>query len=345
MDQISTLQHYRANQSEAARRIAMLNLVPKEKKSMPGKFNGIVVGYVFALGATALWSGNFIVARGLTNAIPPVSLAFYRWLTAVLIFFPFAVRGSIREWGEIKQHLPYIAITAFLGITCFNTFIYVAGRTTTAMNLSLISITFPIFIVLFSSVLFNEKLTLKKGSGMLMVLTGVVCLITKGSVAKLLSITFAVGDMWMLAAAVIFAVFSILLKRKPETISIKPFQFASFLLGLIFLFPFFIWEQIRLPGNVLNQTTIPAILYVGIFASLCAFLLWNRAIVILGPSRAGMVYYTLPMFTGFLGYLFLGEAIGIIHLISMVVILTGIVLANQSAQTRVGQTEKRMGKA
>ena len=81
------------------------------------KYDGIAVGYIFALGATALWSGNFIVARGLTNAIPPVSLAFYRWLTAVLIFFPFAVRGTIREWGGIKQHLPYIAITAFLGIT------------------------------------------------------------------------------------------------------------------------------------------------------------------------------------------------------------------------------------
>lgn len=314
----------------------MLNWVPKEKITMPGKFDELIVGYVFALGATALWSGNFIVARGLTDTIPPVSLAFYRWVTAVLIFCPFAVRGTIREWGGIKQHLPYIAITAFLGITCFNTFIYVAGHTTSAINLSLISITFPIFIVLFSSVLFNEKLTLKKGLGMLMVLTGVVYLITKGSVAKLLSITFSVGDMWMLAAAIIFAVFSILLKRKPEAISVQSFQFTSFVLGLIFLAPFFIWERIRFPGNVLNQTTIPAILYVGIFASLCAFLLWNRAIVILGPTRAGMVYYTLPLFTGLLGYLFLGEAIDIIHLFSMVVILTGIFLANQSARTRVG---------
>ena len=300
------------------------------------KYDGIAVGYIFALGATALWSGNFVVARGLTDAIPPVSLAFYRWLTAVLVFCPFAVPGLIREWGGMKRHLLYTAITAFLGITCFNTFIYVAGHTTSAMNLSLISITFPIFIILFSSVLFNEKLTLNKGAGMLMVLTGVVCLVTKGSVAKLLSITFAVGDMWMLAAAVIFAVFSILLKGKPEGISVQSFQFASFVLGLVFLTPFFIWERIRFPGDVLNQTTIPAILYVGIFASLCAFLLWNRAIVILGPTKAGMIYYTLPLFTGLLGYLFLGEAIGGVHLFSMVIILTGIFMANQSDRTRAG---------
>jgi drug/metabolite transporter (DMT)-like permease len=151
-----------------------------------------------------------------------------------------------------------------------------------------------------------------------------------------LTYTFAVGDMWMLAAAVIFAVFSILLKRKSEGISVQSFQFASFVLGLIFLAPVFIWERIRFPGDVLNQTTIPAILYVGIFASLCAFLLWNRAIVILGPTRAGMVYYTLPLFTGLLAYLFLGEAIGVIHLFSLVVILTGIFMANQSDRTRVG---------
>ena len=81
-----------------------------------------------------------------------------------------------------------------------------------------------------------------------------------------------------------------------------------------------------------NQTKIPAILYVDIFASLCVFLLWKRAIVILDPVRAGMVYYSLPVFTGFLGYLFLGEAIGIIRLFSMVVILTGVFMANQSAR-------------
>lgn len=301
------------------------------KWQMSSKHDRFAVGYLFALGATALWSGNFIVARGLTDAIPPISLAFYRWLTAVLIFCPFAARGAIHEWAVIKRHLPYVAITAFLGITCFNTFIYVAGHTTTAMNLSLISITFPIFIILFSAVLFNEKLTFKKGSGISIVLAGVVCLITKGSVDKLLNITFVVGDIWMLTAAIIFAVFSILLKRKPEGISLFSFQFVSFVLGLIFLFPFFIWERIRFTENVFNQTTISAILYIGIFASLCAFLFWNRAIDILGPTKAGMIYYTLPLFTGFLGYLFLGETISVVHFFSMVAILAGIVIANQSS--------------
>ncbi|MCK5835810.1 MAG: DMT family transporter [Desulfobacula sp.] len=300
---------------------------------MIGKFHqhSIAAGYLFALGATAIWSGNFIVARGLSDHIPPVTLAFFRWMTAVLVFAPFAIRGMIREWAKIRKHLVYFGITAFIGITSFNTFIYIAGHTTTAMNLSLIAITFPIFIMLFSRILYQEALSIKKVIGILLVLTGVIFLITKGSVSVLLGITFAVGDLWMLAASILFAVYSLLLKRKPEGISVNTLQFTCFLLGLVFLLPFFAWEQSSIQGDFLNQTTIFAILYVGIFASLCAFVLWNRAIVVLGPSRAGMVYYTLPLFSGFLSYLFLDEIIGMIHLLSLVLIFSGIVVTNHGS--------------
>lgn len=92
----------------------------------------------------------------------------------------------------------------------------------------------------------------------------------------------------------------------------------------------------------LNRATIPAILYVGIFASLCAFLLWNKAIVILGPSRAGMVYYTLPVFSGVLGHLFLGEAVGLIHFYSLVLIFSGIVMANHTSGPDVQRAADRV---
>lgn len=288
-----------------------------------------VAGYGFALGATALWSGNFIVARGLSDHIPPVSLAFYRWLTAVLVFAPFAIRGFVKDWPQVSKHIGYMAVTAFIGVTCFNTFIYIAGHTTTAMNLSLIAITFPVFVVLISRVLFKEVLTVKRAVGIVVVLAGVVCLITRGEVARLLAIRFVAGDLWMLASAVLFAVFSILIKHKPDSIHLYTFQFTLFFLGLMFLLPFFIWEQTRMPGLYLNQSTLPAVLYVGIFASLCAFLLWNRAILLLGPSRAGMIYYTLPLFSGLLAFLCLGENIGLVHGVSAVMILSGIILANQ----------------
>jgi len=288
----------------------------------------ILSGYLFAIGATALWSGNFIVARGLSESIPPISLAFWRWVVAVIVFLPFALKPLIAEWDILKANLPYLSITSVLGITIFNTLIYLAGHTTTAINLSLISITFPVFILILSRIFFGELITANKGIGIIIVATGVIVLITKGAPSTLLQLSFAIGDVWMLAAAIIFAIYSILIKHKPEQLSIWAFQLSTFILGLIFLFPFFIWEYATAPPVAFDTQTVGSILYVGVFASLSAFVLWNKAIVAVGPSKAGMIYYTLPLFSGLLAYLFLQEDISMIHFYSALLIVSGILTAN-----------------
>ncbi|MDO9537154.1 MAG: DMT family transporter [Thermoplasmata archaeon] len=295
----------------------------------------IISGYLFAIAATALWSGNFIIARGLNESIPPISLAFWRWVVAVVVFLPFALKPLIAEWDILKAHIPYLSITSVLGITVFNTLIYLAGHTTTAINLSLISITFPIFIVILSRIFFGELITINKGIGIIIVAAGVIVLITKGTLSTLLHITFAIGDVWMLLAAIIFAIYSILLKRKPEQLSIWALQLSTFILGLIFLFPFFVWEYVTAPPVEFDAKTVSSILYVGIFASLSAFVLWNKAIVAVGPSKAGMIYYTLPLFSGLLAYLFLREAISIIHFYSALLIVSGILTANYEKRGHV----------
>ena len=299
------------------------------------KTQSVFVGYVFAVAATILWSGNFIVARGLSDSIPPVTLAFFRWLVAVLVFMPFAIKNLVKEWPSIKKNMAYFSITSFLGITTFNTLIYYAGHSTTAMNLSLITVTSPIFIILFSRILYQEVLTVKRAMGIALVLIGVVYLITQGDMASLLHLSFNIGDVWMLTASIIFAVYSLFLKNKPKELSVNALQLSTFILGLLFLFPFFIWEQALVHQLFLNETTIPAILYVGIFASLCAFVLWNKSIIILGPTRAGMVYYTMPLFSGFLGHLFLNERISMVHFYSMVLMFSGIIAANYESENRL----------
>jgi drug/metabolite transporter (DMT)-like permease len=288
----------------------------------------IILGYLCAISATAIWSGNFIIARGLNESIPPISLAFWRWTVAVIVFLPFALKPLIAELDTLRKNIPYLSITSLLGITIFNTLIYIAGHTTTAINLSLISITFPVFIVILSRIFFHELITVNKGIGIILVAAGVVLLVTKGNVSKLSNISFAIGDVWMLVAAITFAIYSILLKRKPKQLSIWAFQLSTFILGLIFLCPFFIWEYATIPPVEFDTTTIVSILYVGIFASLSAFVLWNKAIMMVGPSKAGMIYYTLPLFSGFLAYLFLKEDISIIHFCSVLLIVSGIFTAN-----------------
>lgn len=286
-------------------------------------------GYLFALGATAIWSGNFIVARGLSDIVPPISLAFWRWVVAVIVFLPFALKPVLAEQQQLRQNIRYLSLTALLGVTVFNTLIYVAGHTTSALNLSLIAITFPIFIIVLSRLFYGEKVTASKTLGVILVTSGVVVLITKGELSVLNHISFAVGDLWMLAASVIFAVYSILVKQKPKDLSIWAFQLSTFSIGLFFLLPFFVWESITVAPVNYDVTTILSILYVGIFASLAAFILWNKAIITIGPSKSGMIYYTLPLFSGFLAYLFLNESIGMIHLLSALLIVAGILTANQ----------------
>lgn len=298
-------------------------------------------GYIMAILATAIWSGNFVIARGLSDSIPPVTLAFGRWLVAVIAIAPFAVKSMVKDWHHVKDNIGYLVVTSFLGITIFNTLIYFAGHTTSAINLSLISITFPIFVILLSRFIFKEYLTVNRFLGIILVVAGVVILITKGDLKVLWQVEFAIGDLWMLLAAMIFAVYSILVKQKPKEMGIMGFQLITFLLGLIFLLPFFIWEQSVTPFVKFDTTSVLSILYVGIFASLTAFVLWNKAIDAIGPSRSGMIYYTLPLFSGLVAFLFIGEKIGFIHLISALLIVPGIIIANRKkSMNRTGLKEK-----
>ena len=162
---------------------------------------------------------------------------------------------------------------------------------------------------------------------MVIVIIGVVLLITKGNIAGLFQIEFSVGDFWMLLASLIFAIYSILLKYKPKELSLLAFQLITFIIGLFFLLPFYIWEYTTSPPLEFDNVTISSILYVGIFASLIAFVLWNKSIVHVGPTKAGLIYYTLPLFSGFLAYIFLNEEITRVHLYSLLLIITGILLA------------------
>lgn len=288
-----------------------------------------VRGYLAAVGATAIWSGNFIIARGLSGSIPPVSLAFWRWSVAVLVFLPFAIKAFLRDLPIIRKHPVYFSVTALLGVTLFNTLVYTAGQTSTAVNLSMISITSPVFIIILARLFMGEAITVNKRSGIILVVFGVLLLLTRGNLSRLTDLTFAIGDLWMLLAALTFAVYSILLKHKPEGIGLWSFQFGTFLAGLLFLTPFYLWERAVVPSFSFTTPMILSILYVGMFASLCAFLLWNQAVISIGPAKAGMIYYSVPIFSAFLAVLILGEQLRWYHPISLLIIVTGILIANK----------------
>lgn len=287
----------------------------------------MLIGFACAVATVVLWSGNFVVARGLSDSIGPLTLSFWRWLVAITFLMPFTLRPLLKKKAWLKENFAYLSLVSLLGITIFNALIYYAGQTSSAINLSLIAITFPIFILILSRIFLAEKISWNKLIGILLVSIGVLLLVSKGQMSVLEELSFAEGDLWMLLAAFIFAVYSMLLKRMPVGIKASEFQLASFLLGLLFLLPFYLLELYFLPVQSFEQTTILSILYVGIFSSLVAFILWSKAIAYIGAVNAGMVYYSMPVFSGALAVWLLDEAVTVFHLYSTLLIFLGIILA------------------
>lgn len=291
--------------------------------------NFLTTGILLAIVATIIWSGNFIVARAVIREIPPISLAFYRWLTASLIFLPFAFKGAREEWKELKKHRWYLFWTALSGITLFNTLVYVAGHYTPAINLALIGTTSsPVMAIILAAVFLREKIEALRLLGLLICISGIILLISGGSWEKLSRFHFSEGDLWILAGAFCFASYSILVRKKPASISSRTFLLIVFVLGTVLLTPAFIWERNQSEPIHFNLSLISIILYLGLGTSVIAFLCWNEAIGRLGAARTALFGNLIPIFSTLEAVLILEEKFTVIHAISGILVITGLLIAN-----------------
>lgn len=298
-------------------------------------------GYLLVVAATVIWSGNFVVARALTNTVPPVTLAFLRWLVAVLVLLPFAIGIGAREGRTVLKHLGYLSLVGFLGVTMFNTLVYIAAYSSEAFNLSVISVSSPAFVLIFARIFLGERFTLRRIVGLVMATLGVLLLLTRGQLGRLMGLTFAIGDLWMLLAAAIFAAYSILLRFKPPELGPVAFVSFTFIPGLLFLLPWWTWELSGHASVNFSWTALGSVVYLGVGASLLSFLCWNRAVELIGPAKAAFVYYSLPLFSGTEAVFLLGEPIGMVHVVSGAMILCGIIVATWQHQPNKLKPERR----
>jgi drug/metabolite transporter (DMT)-like permease len=289
----------------------------------------IAIGIFLATLASLIWSGNFIIARGVYKQIPPVSLNFYRWLIATIIIFPFAI-GQIRTgWPAIKRSWHYLFWASLTGISLFNTFVYIAGHYTTAINLALIGTTSsPIMAIIMARIFLKEEIGLKKLLGLVLCTAGVLFLLSRGNFKNLLTLHFSSGDAWMLLAAFCFAVYNTLVKKKPASISPVNFLFITFLSGTILLLPFFFWEYAHTAAVVWTADVFLSILYLGLGASVICFFIWNKAIGILGAGRTVLFGNLIPIFATIEAVITLHEQFTWVHVVSMIIVFTGLLLAN-----------------
>lgn len=310
-----------------------------------------IMGYALSLLATVIWAGNFVIARGLHDAIAPVALAFWRWVIALLVLTPIAWRALRADWPRVKRHWRYLTLTGLFGVSLFNTLIYMAGHTTEAINLSIISASSPVFVVVFSAALAGwfpshfsgERLSPGRVAGLVLALIGVIWLVSDGAPDRLLHMRYSRGDIEMLIAALTFALYTLLIRRKPAGLSMPSLALSTFALGVLMLAPFYFWELYTQLGHGVHSTAptlsvLGALVYVGVCASVVAYLAWNKAISLIGASRTAVIYYAIPVFSGLAGWLVLHEPITGVHIVSMVLIIAGIVIATRPGRPTVAVT-------
>lgn len=286
-------------------------------------------GIGFAILATLIWSGNFIIARGVIKDIPPVTLAFYRWLCATIIIAPFAWEYFFKEAKIIKERCWFFFLAAVTGVSMFNTFVYIAGHYSSAINMAILgTCSSPIMSVILARIFLKEKITALKIVGMIVCVIGILLLLSKGDIHNLISFRFTKGDWWILAAAFSFAIYNTSVKKKPRDMHPVNFLFTVFLMGTIILLPFYFSELNNKGGIAINTSNILTIIYLGLGTSVICFYIWNKAIAALGTGRTALFGNLIPVFSSIEAVFILHEQFIWIYIVSMILVFTGIVLAN-----------------
>jgi drug/metabolite transporter (DMT)-like permease len=282
--------------------------------------------YVLLIFAVLFWSGNFIVGRGIHNEIPPMTLAFWRWAVAFMIILPFSIGDIVHQFDIIRRNLKMLTVLAILSVTNFSIFIYMALKLSTATNTVLINSMIPIFIVMVSWLGFKERITLRQSIGIATSLAGLIFIIANGNLLTLISVRFSKGDLWTICAGFSWALYSVLLRKCP--IELNPLSFLATLItiGTLFILPFYIWEMNAGKTMNISIASIGSIVYVALFASILAYIFWNKAVQIIGANKTGIFIHLMPVFSIILAIIFLDEKLRGYHIKGTILIFSGILL-------------------
>ncbi|MGD9950294.1 MAG: DMT family transporter [Desulfobulbus sp.] len=228
--------------------------------------------YLLLVVTTLFWSGNFVLGRGMHAAMPPLALSFWRWILALAILLVVAHNPLWQQRFLLRRHARFILIQGVLGVTGFNTLLYLAMQYTTVINAVLVNSCIPVLIALFSWLLYRETLLPRQCAGVLLSLLGVMLIMVKGEISMLLQVSFNRGDLLVLAAAVVWALYSSNLKKYPRELHPLAYLTAISLVGLVGILPFYLLELSMGKGFILNTATMITIVYVAVFASVLAFI-------------------------------------------------------------------------
>lgn len=289
----------------------------------------------FLLALSSLfWAGNWVIGRALRDAIEPIALNFWRWLIAALVLAPFALPGLSAQHRAIRRGAGLLALLALTGVALFHCLVYLGLKTTTTVNAVLLNSSAPLFMLLCSWAIERERANRLQISGMLVSVAGILVILSRGDLPSMLQLEVRAGDAWILLAMPVWGIYSVLLKRRPPELGGVHFLFLISVVGVLLLAPAFALETLHAPPRWPSAVESAGVLYVGLFASVGAYICWNRGVSIVGANAASFTLHLLPVFGTVLAMVFLGESFHAFHAAGIATIVLGVVVATLAAPVR-----------
>jgi drug/metabolite transporter (DMT)-like permease len=279
-------------------------------------------------------ASNLVVARGGIEYVPPISLAFWRWVFVFLILLPFTYFSLKKNYTIIKKEYQKLFFLGAMGCGVCGAFPFLAGETTSVANMGIIYTSSPIFIILISGIFFNEKINLMKIIGLISCLVGVFIIIIKGDLNLLINLNFTIGDLWMLAAAMGWALYSIYLFYWKTNLPIfQRFTLIAFF-GAVSLFPFYITEEIIFERTLFNSDFFIWVIFAAVSPGIIAFTLYTHVQKTLGASLTGFTLYIFTIYAAIYGFIFFDEKLEPYHYAGTLLVFFGVYLAKKNYEIK-----------
>ena len=279
-------------------------------------------------------ASNLIVARGGIEFVPPISLAFWRWAIVFMILLPFTYFPLKQNFEILVKEYKKLFFLGAMGCGVCGAFPFLAGETTTVTNMGIIYTSSPIFIILISAIFFSEKISLTKMVGLASCLLGVLLIIIKGDLDLLLNLNFTIGDIWMLAASIGWALYSVYLFYWKSNLPIfQRFTLVAFF-GAVSLFPFYVFEEIMIKKTLFNFDFFVWTIFAAVSPGIIAFSMYTYVQKKLGASLTGFTLYIFTIYAAIYGFLFFNEKLETYHYVGTALVFFGVYLAKKNYETK-----------
>ncbi len=302
--------------------------------ALPRPAGGALLAAALLAFASLCWGGNIFIGRAMHAEVPPVGLSFWRWLLACCLFLPFVWPRLRQDWPLVRQHWRVLVALAFFGMAAFHTSLYLSVNYTTATNAALLVAICPVLVPILSWAIFREQITPRLIVATAISLIGVAVIVTRGQPGQILALELNRGDLIVMISVVTWSLYTVLVKRRPAGLHPQSLLAVTMMMAVVMLFPAYLWESVMVRPMPVTVESAMTIVYVAVFASLMAFLAFNRGIEVLGPNKGGLFMHLIPVFAACLAVIFLGERLQFFHALGIAAIFFGIVLASWSGAAK-----------